>query len=158
MKAVSSKIEYILNLSNFNIKKAGTNTIRTRFRIPENEQILLFWCADYFDIVAERGNHVKKRLVGSRTGWEIRMENSIVQTDMNLYYINSAHFPVILNVPTSSIQDIKISDNADMLIQLNNGVTQIPSSLFFPKGRIEKSEYEKKETISAIASTIFSLI
>ena len=158
MKAVRSKIEYILNLSNFNIKEAGTNTIRTRFGIPENEQILLFWCADYFDIVAERGNHVRKRLVGSWTGWEIRMENSIVQTDVNLYYINSAHCPDILKVPTISIQDIKISDDADILIQLNNGVTKIPSSLFFPKGRIEKSECEKKETISAIASTIFYLI
>ena len=146
----------ILSLSRFIIEKTGIDTIKKRYGIPENETILLFWSADLFDTIYEiRGSQERKRVAGSSTGWKIKMENSIVLTDVNLYYLNLINCSSVYYVPTSSIQDIEVSATSDMMIYLNNGVSKIiPNSLFFPNGKIGKPDSVKKETINAIASTI----
>lgn len=160
MKTAEITSSDILDLSKFFIKKTGIDTIKNRYGIPDDEKILLFWSADLFDTIYEiRKSQERKRVAGLNTGWKIKMENGIVLTDVNLYYLNLINCPSAHYMPTSSIQDIEVSATSDMMIYINSGVFEaIPNSLFFPKGKIEKPDSVKKETIIAIATAVHSFI
>ena len=151
--------EYIVNLSKkYNIKKFGVEKIKSGYGIPENEEIRLFWAADLFDVIYDaKGKRIRKRIAGTDTGWEIRMLKGLVLTDKNLYYHDYTENKSVSHIPTSSIQDIVVLENSDMVLRLVNMEEIIPDSLFFPKGEMEKDKNVKLDIVNAIADAINEL-